>query len=101
MKIQRTTPQGVAADTAENGAEKAAADRKRDSGAQQAPLTDQVTLSPSLTEQVPSRQDSRAERVASVKARIEAGTYRVDSRKIAEKMLSVIPKLTPPPDERR
>ena len=57
------------------------------------PAGDRVSLSPRARELAAARRalevipDVRTDKVADLKARIEAGTYRIDSEAIADKML--------------
>lgn len=52
-------------------------------------VRDQVELSAAISGQSAARQEElQAKRIAAIKEKIEAGTYRVDSRQVAEKMLS-------------
>lgn len=50
--------------------------------------SEKVELSAALIADSNIQQELQAKRVESIKARIEAGTYRVSSREIAEKMLT-------------
>jgi len=65
------------------------------SEASQATSTDRVTLSDNAklvsqaTKDAQDAPDVRADKVASLKAQVEAGTYQPDSTKIAEKMLTM------------
>lgn len=60
-----------------------------------APETDRVTLSGDArlvalaANQAKESPDVRSDRVAELKARVQSGTYQPDSRKIAEKMLTM------------
>ena len=88
MKIlpgsQQTAP---LAETAENNTEKAASAAKRKDAAKPPRKGDQVDFSALLTAGLKSQQDQQAKRVESIKARVDAGTYQVSSREVAEKML--------------
>lgn len=56
-------------------------------------IQDKITLSPqareasAMVKKLHTLPDFRAEKIASLKARIEAGEYHIDSKLIAEKML--------------
>ena len=64
-------------------------------GATQTTSTDRVTLSgdarlvSQAAQQAQGASDVRADKVASLKAQVDAGTYQPDSKKIAEKLLTM------------
>lgn len=82
MKIAEITQaKSVEVHEAENR-KPAAAPKKRATG-------DVVELSAAVAGESTVRQEElKARRVAALKEQIEAGTYRADSRQVAEKMLS-------------
>jgi negative regulator of flagellin synthesis FlgM len=96
MKILSDTQQpAVASQTAESKTEKIESEvRQQKLAAKQAKTAkpsrtaDKVDLSASVTAGSQTLQDLQTKRVESIKARIEAGTYEVSSRDVAEKMLS-------------
>lgn len=69
-------------------AEKSQAQAAPQKALQKPRSADKVDLSPALTQGNLTHQELQAKKVESIKARIEAGTYQVDSRKVAEKMLA-------------
>lgn len=86
-----------AADSRAEKAESARAAKSEATAAQQktaeksanpSPRSDRVELSTALTGASQTQQEMQAKRVESIKARIQAGTYEVSSRDVAEKMLS-------------
>ncbi|UFS68990.1 flagellar biosynthesis anti-sigma factor FlgM [Geomonas sp. RF6] len=57
------------------------------------PAGDKVELSgmvPSMSAEMVNQQAMRAQRVQEIKAQVQAGTYQVDSRAVAEKMLAKV-----------
>lgn len=76
------------ADTAENKAEQAASRATAHAVAKTPTKTDSVDFSATLSQGINSQAKLQANRVASVKSRIEAGTYQVSSHDVATKMLS-------------
>lgn len=60
-----------------------------DTGADRVTLSDGARLLSVATRTAQDASDVRADKVAELKAQVEAGTYQPDSRKIAEKMLTM------------
>ena len=89
MKIvpgsQQATP---AVEKTENKTEKIAPPASKQAAGKPRPAVDQVEFSDSLNASLKSQQDLQSKRVEDIKARIQAGTYQVSSRDVAEKMLS-------------
>ncbi len=75
--------------------ESAGVTRGRSSEAEQPSSSDRVTLSDDArlvslaSRSAQEAPDVRADRVAALKAQVEAGTYQPDSKKIAEKLLTM------------
>ncbi len=59
------------------------------SSADRVTLSDGARLVSVATRTAQEAPESRADKVASLKAQVEAGTYQPDSKKIAEKMLTM------------
>lgn len=59
------------------------------SSADRVTLSDNAKLVSQATKDAQDASDVRADKVASLKAQVEAGTYQPDSTKIAEKMLTM------------
>lgn len=55
-------------------------------------LSESASQFKALTRAVKDAPDVRADKVAAVREQIEAGTYQVDSRAVAEKMLALFSK---------
>lgn len=92
MQIKNLTEMFRPVENADNRAQKGKTGRGgRDAGA--AESGDRVSLSPAAQELKHVRQaahdspDARAERVDQIKGQVTSGTYRMNSRKTAEKML--------------
>jgi len=92
MKIVTDQQQAIANQISETRAEESgqaqAAATKAKAAAKPPRTADKVELSSSLTAGVQNQQELQAKRVESIKARIQAGTYQVSSRDVAEKMLA-------------
>jgi len=76
------------AETAENKTEQAASRATPKAAAKTPSKTDSVDFSAALSQGIKAQAELQAKRVESVKSRIQAGTYQVSSRDVAEKMLS-------------
>src|SRR5689334_204668 len=72
--------------------EAAAAQAQSDSVGKPQQGADKVELSgmTPMSAEMASQQAMRAQRVADIKAQVQAGTYQVDGRAVAEKMLSKV-----------
>ena len=88
MKILPGAQQAaLVAEIADKKTEQPAASTKK--AAPKAPRQpDQVDFSASLAAAMKAQQELQAQRVQSIKALVQAGTYQVSSRDVAEKMLS-------------
>ncbi len=79
----------------ESGETAATSRAKTAAGSETAPAADRVTLSGDAklvsvaAATAREASDTRSDRVAELKAQVEAGTYQPDSKKIAEKMLTM------------
>ena len=93
MKVEELNPNPAASHLAVVRADKpGAAEANGEAVAKQQPAADKVELS-SYMPVVPSSQrrtDFRSEKVEALKSQIQAGTYDVSGRAVAEKMLSKI-----------
>jgi flagellar biosynthesis anti-sigma factor FlgM len=88
MKILPGTPQSTpTTETVESATEQLSSAAKRKDAAKAPRKGDRVDFSASLAAGLKAQQDGQARRVEEIKARIDAGTYRVSSREVAEKML--------------
>jgi len=87
MKITSTANPAPLVTESEAGSDKGAVAAPK-KGAAEAPAkaADCIELSATVRSRVPAGQ--RAERIAALKAGLAAGTYRVSSRQVAEKMLA-------------
>lgn len=89
MKIANTTQKAVTGQEIEKVGQRAEADGLKKKAAAKGPRqTDTVELSSALDAELKAQESQRAERVASIKSQVRAGKYKVDSREVAEKMLS-------------
>ena len=59
------------------------------SGSDRVTLSDDAKLVSLATRQAQEAPESRADKVAALKAQVDAGTYQPDSKKIAEKLLTM------------
>lgn len=59
------------------------------SGSDRVTLSDDAKLVSLAASQAKDAPDTRTDKVAALKAQVEAGTYQPDSKKIAEKMLTM------------
>lgn len=93
MKIEEINPNPAATQVSVVRADKPeVAEAHREANAKQQPAADKVELSSNTSEaaKVQRRLDFRVEKVEELKAQLQAGTYAVPGRAVAEKMLSKI-----------
>ena len=90
MKLEELNPNPAASHLAVVRAEKPeAAEANGEAVAKQKPAADKVELSSNLPiDSSKRRTDFRTERVEELKTQIQAGTYKVSGRAVAEKLLS-------------
>ncbi|GFO54978.1 hypothetical protein GMSM_19850 [Geomonas sp. Red276] len=85
MKITNDAPHTAPIQQVNQPAPTATARKKSDTGK---PAGDTVEISGQVDAEVQARQAEQAQRVAAIKEQVKAGSYKVDSRKVAEKMLA-------------
>jgi flagellar biosynthesis anti-sigma factor FlgM len=89
MKIANTTQQPVTSQEIDKVGQKTAAGGLNKKAAAKGPRQgDTVELSSALDAELRAQESQRAQRVETIKSLVRAGKYKVDSREVAEKMLS-------------
>jgi flagellar biosynthesis anti-sigma factor FlgM len=90
MKIATDSQQPAVAQQAvqKKAAKPEAAGVREKTGAKRPRKGDTVQLSGSIDAEIKARQAAQARRVESIKALVQDGKYQVESRKVAEKMVS-------------